>query len=67
MNNMKVCPPSYDYEGATRANSQMSRRIEAPKRDSTVPPSDGGNKRAQANQRLKKPHCSGLLIPPNYG
>jgi hypothetical protein len=60
MNNMKVCPPSYDYEGATHANSQMSPRIEAPKRDSTVPPSDGGNKRAQANQRLKKPHRSGV-------
>jgi hypothetical protein len=59
VNNMKVCPPSYDYEGATCANSnQMSRRIEAPKRDSTVPPSDGGNKRAPANQHLKKPRRS---------
>ena len=53
MNNMKVCPPSFDYEGATRANSQMSRCTEAPKCDSTMPPSDGG--KALANQRLKKP------------
>jgi hypothetical protein len=53
MNNMKVCPPSFDYEGATRANSQMSHRTEAPKCDSTMPPSDGG--KALANQRLKKP------------
>jgi hypothetical protein len=55
VNNMKVCPPSFDYEGATCANSQMSRRTEAPKRDSTVPPSDGGNESALVNQRLKKP------------
>ena len=33
----------------------MSCRTEAPKRDSTMPPSDGGNERALANQRLKKP------------
>jgi len=58
MNNMKVCPPSFDYESATRANSQMSRCTEALKRDSTVPPSDGGNERALANQRLKKPRHS---------
>jgi hypothetical protein len=61
VNNMKVCPPNYDYEGATRANSQMSRRIEAPKHDSTVvPPSDGGNERAPANQRLMKPRRSAV-------
>jgi hypothetical protein len=61
VNNMKVCPPSYDYEGATRANNQMSCRIEAPKRDSIVPPSDGGNERAQANQqRSKKPRRSAV-------
>jgi hypothetical protein len=61
VNNMKVCPPSYDYEGAARANSQMSRCIEAPKHDYTVvPPSDGGNKRATANQRLKKPRRSAV-------
>ncbi len=61
MNNMKVCPPAYDYEGATRANTQMPRRTEAPKRDSTVPPSDGGgNGRALVanHQRLKKPRRS---------
>jgi hypothetical protein len=38
----------------------MSRRAEAPKHDSAVPPSDGGNERAQANQRLKKPHRSAV-------
>jgi hypothetical protein len=58
MNNMKVCPPSYDYEGATHANTQMPHCTEAPKHDSTVPPSDGGNGRALANQRLKKPRRS---------
>jgi len=62
VNNMKVCPPSFDYEGTTCANSQMSRCTEAPKRDSTVPPSDGGNERALANQRLKKPHCSSAAV-----
>ncbi len=36
VNNMKVCPPCFDYEGASRANTQNSRRAEAPKRDSTV-------------------------------
>jgi hypothetical protein len=40
VNNMKVCPPSYDYEGTNRAKTQMSHRTEAPKRDSTGPPSD---------------------------
>ena len=60
---MKVCPPSYDYEGATCANTQMPRRTEAPKRDSIVPPSDGGNGRALANQRLKKPCCSAADAP----
>jgi hypothetical protein len=63
VNNMKVCPPSYDYEGATCANTQMPRRTEAPKRDSTVPPSDGGNNRALANQRLKKPRRSAAYAP----
>ncbi len=63
VNNMKVCPPGYDYAGATRANTQMSRRTEAPKRDSTVPPSDGGNGRALANQRLKKPRRSAADVP----
>ena len=43
----------------------MSRCTEAPKRDSTVPPSDGGNKRTQASQRLKTPVVLWLLIPPN--
>jgi hypothetical protein len=42
VNNMKVCPPTFDYEG-TNATAQNTRRTEAPKRDSTVPPSDGGN------------------------
>jgi len=32
-NNMKVCPPSFDYEGASCANTQNSCRTEAPKRD----------------------------------
>ena len=58
MNNMNVCPSSVDYEGATCDNTQMSCRTEAPKCDSTMPPSDGGNERALANQRLKKPRCS---------
>ena len=49
VNNMKVCPPGFDYEGASHANSQNSHRTEAPKRDSTVPPSDGGNERAPTN------------------
>jgi len=57
VNNMKVCPPSFDYEGESRANTQNSHRNEAPKRDSTVPPTDG-NERAPADQRLKKPHRS---------
>ncbi len=63
MNNMKVFPPSYDYEGATCANTQMPCCTEAPKRDSTVPPSDGGNGSALANQRLKKSHCSAADAP----
>jgi hypothetical protein len=54
VNKMKVCPPSFDYEGTSHANTQNSRRTEAPKRDSTVPPTDG-NERALADQRLKKP------------
>jgi len=54
---MKVCPPSFDYEGASRANTQST---EAPKRDSTVPPTDG-NERAPADQRLKKPRCSSAV------
>jgi hypothetical protein len=59
VNNMKVCPPAYDYEGAARANAQVPRRAEAPKRDSIVPPSDGENGRALVvNQRLKKPRRS---------
>jgi len=57
VNNMKVCPPSFDYEGESRANTQNSHRNEAPKRDSTAPPTDG-NERAPADQRLKKPHHS---------
>ena len=63
MNNMKVCPPSYDYEGATDAYTQMSRRTEAPKHDSTMPPPDG-NERALANQRLKKPHRFSAAADP---
>ena len=63
VNNMKVCPPSYDYEGATRANTQISCCTEAPKCDSTVPPSDG-NERALVNQRLKKPHHSSAAANP---
>jgi hypothetical protein len=59
VNNMKVCPPAFDYEG-TNATAQNTRRTEAPKRDSTVPPSDGGNERAPANQRLKKPRRSAV-------
>ena len=51
---MKVCPPSFDYEGTSHANTQNSCRAEAPKLDSTMPPSDG-NERAPANQSLKKP------------
>jgi hypothetical protein len=62
VNNMKVCPPAYDYEGAACANTQMPPRcIEAPKRDSTVTPSsDGDNGRALVanQQRLKKPRRS---------
>jgi hypothetical protein len=60
VNNMKVCPPGYDYEGATRA---LPRRTEAPKRDSIVTPSDDGeNGRVMvANQRLKKPQWPTLL------
>ena len=63
VNNMKVCPPSFDYEGTSNGyatNTQNTRRTEAPKRDSTVPPSDGGNERAPANQRLKKPRRSAV-------
>jgi len=58
MNNMKVCPPSFDYEGTTRDNAQMSRRTETPKCDSTMPQTSDGNESALANQRLKKPHRS---------
>ena len=58
VNDMKVCPPCFDYEGASRANTQNSRRAEAPKRDSTVPPTDGNNERAPADQRMKKPRRS---------
>jgi len=60
VNNMKVCPPSFDYEGASHANTHNSRRAEAPKHDSTVPPTDG-NERAPADQGLKKPHCSSAV------
>jgi len=60
VNNMKVCPPSFDYEGTSRANTQHSRRTEAPKRDSTVPPTDG-NERALADQRLKTPRRSSAV------
>jgi hypothetical protein len=63
VNNMKICLPSYDYEGATRVNTQMSCHTEAPNRDSTVPPSNG-NKRAPANQCLKKPHRSSAAADP---
>jgi hypothetical protein len=63
VNNMKVCPPSFDYEGASRANTQNSRRAEAPKRDSTVPPTDG-NERAPADQRLTKP-CHSTAVADN--
>ena len=58
VNNMKVCPPCFDYEGASHANTQNSRRAEAPKRDSAVPPTDAGNERAPADQRMKKPRRS---------
>jgi len=57
VNNMKVCPPCFDYEGESHANTQNSHRAEAPKRDSAVPPTDG-NERAPADQRMKKPRCS---------
>jgi len=60
VNNMKVCPSSFEYEGASCANTQNSCRTEAPKRDSTVPPTDG-NERAPADQRLKKPHRSSAV------
>jgi len=60
VNNMKVCPPSFEYEGASRANTQNSRCTEAPKHDSTVPPTDG-NERTPADQRLKKPHRSSAV------
>jgi len=60
VNNMKVCPPSFDYEGASCANTQNSRRTEAPKCDSAVPPTDG-NERALADQRLKKPRRSSAV------
>ena len=62
MNNMKVCPPSFDYEGATCDNAQMSRRTEAPKCDSTMPQTSDGNESALANQRLKKPHHSSAAV-----
>jgi hypothetical protein len=54
---MKVCSPSYDYEGASRADTQNSCYTDAAKCDSTVPTSDG-NERAPANQCLKKPRQS---------
>jgi len=54
---MKVCPPCFDFEGASHANTQNSRRAEAPKRDSAVPPTDE-DERAPADQRMKKPCCS---------
>ena len=57
VNNMTVCPPSFDYEGASRATTQNSRRTEAPKRESTVPPTNE-NERTPADQRLKKPRRS---------
>ncbi len=60
VNNMKVCFPSFDYEGASRANTQNSCCTEAPKHDSTVPPTDG-NVRAPADQRLKKPRRSSAV------
>jgi len=60
VNNMKVCPPSFDYEGASRANTQNSCRAEAPKHDSTVHPTDG-NERAPADQHLKKPRRSSAV------
>ena len=60
VNNMKVCPPSFDYEEASRANTQNSCRAEAPKHDSTVHPTDG-NERAPADQRLKKPRRSSAV------
>ena len=58
VNNMKVCPPCFDYEGTSRANTQNSRHAEAPKRDSSVPPTDGNNERAPTDQRMKKPRRS---------
>jgi len=58
VNNMKVCPPCFDYEGASHANTQNSHRAEAPKRDSTVPPTDGNNERAPADQCMEKPRRS---------
>ena len=58
VNDMKVCPPCFDYAGASRANTQNSCRAEAPKRDSTVPPADGNNERAPADQGMKKPRRS---------
>jgi len=60
VNTMKVCPPSFDYEGTSCANTQNSCRNEAPKRDSTVPPTDR-NERALTDQRLKKPRCSSAV------
>ena len=60
---MKVCPPGFDYEGTSPcANTLNSRRAEPPKRDSTVPPTDGGNERAPAgDQRSKKPRHSSAV------
>ncbi len=58
---MKVCFPSFDYEGASRANTQNSCRAEAPKHDSTVHPTDG-NERAPADQRSKKPRRSSAVV-----
>ena len=60
---MKVCPPGFDYEGTSPcANTLNSSRAEPPKRDSTVPPTDGGNERAPAgDQRSKKPRHSSAV------
>ncbi len=41
----------------------MPRCTEAPKYDSTVAPSDGGNERALVNQRVKKPRRSAADTP----
>ncbi len=58
VNNMKVCPPCFDYESVSHANTQNSHRAEAPKRDSTLPPTDGNERAPSADQRMKKPRRS---------